>query len=117
MILRFLVDESTGYLVTNYLLDAGYDAISVVDLFPRVSDKDILAYAVQEDRIVITNDKDFGDLIFFAHLAHRGVILLRTEEHRPFARWRLLEPAIQRYALRLQGAFTVITNEGIRIRY
>jgi predicted nuclease of predicted toxin-antitoxin system len=117
MSLRFLVDESTGHLVARYLLEAGHDAIAVATVLPQASDKAILAYAVQEDRIVITNDKDFGDLIFLAHLEHRGVILLRSEDHRPTARWRMLDDAILRYGARLGGAFTVITNEGIRIRY
>ena len=110
------MDESTGILVAHYLAGAGHDALAVASILPQVSDREILAFAVQDDRIVITNDKDFGDLIFFARLAHRGVILLRSEDHRPLARWRLLDQAIQRYGVRLAGAFTVISNEGIRIR-
>ena len=116
MTLRFLVDESTGYLIAKHLIDAGYDAEAVVDILPQASDKDILAYAVHEDRIVVTNDKDFGDLVFLAHLEHRGIILLRTEDYRSTSRWQILEKTIHLYGARLRRAFTVITDEGVRIR-
>jgi predicted nuclease of predicted toxin-antitoxin system len=116
MPLRFLVDESTGYLVAQHLSAAGYDAIAVVDVLPQASDREILTYAVREARIVVTNDKDFGDLIFFHRLQHQGVILLRGDDFRPTARWRLLDNTIQRYGHRLEGAFTVITDYGVRIR-
>lgn len=51
--------------------------VSIYDELPRLPDEDILAFAVRDDRIVITNDKDFGELVFRDRRPHRGVILLR----------------------------------------
>jgi predicted nuclease of predicted toxin-antitoxin system len=80
--MKFLVDESTGQSVATYLDRAGYDVVSVADIMPSARDEDILHRAVLEDRIVVTNDKDFGELIYRGGGAHRGIILLRLRDER-----------------------------------
>jgi predicted nuclease of predicted toxin-antitoxin system len=74
---RFLVDECTGPAVAAWLRGAGHDVFSVYDDARGDSDDAILQRAVTEDRIVITNDKDFGDKVIRDGWQHRGIVLMR----------------------------------------
>jgi predicted nuclease of predicted toxin-antitoxin system len=80
---RFIVDACTGPTVARHLEALGHDVFSVHDQAPMMSDVDILAKAVTETRIVITNDKDFGEKGFRDGLSHCGVIFLRLQDERP----------------------------------
>lgn len=56
--MKFLVDESTGQSVVNELRRLGHDVISIQEIFPSLDDPPILDIAGNENRILITNDKD-----------------------------------------------------------
>jgi predicted nuclease of predicted toxin-antitoxin system len=58
--LKFLVDESTGIAVSNALKAMGHDSVSVIEIMKGAGDLDIVERAKKEDRVVVTNDKDFG---------------------------------------------------------
>jgi predicted nuclease of predicted toxin-antitoxin system len=62
--MRFLVDECTGTSVANWLKNQGYEVFSVYDNSRGMQDEDIIIKAFNEDWILITNDKDFGDKIY-----------------------------------------------------
>jgi len=72
--MRFLVDECTGPKVAQWLVENGHDVYSVADQSPGWTDKEVLNKAITENRILLTNDKDFGFLIFRERLLHMGVI-------------------------------------------
>ena len=78
--LRVLVDVSAGVSVTSFLRQQGHDVVSVREIDARASDANVLATAVSENRIIITMDKNFGELIHKSGHPHRGVLLLRMEE-------------------------------------
>ncbi len=67
-------------MVERWLQKHGYDIKNVRDIDPRMIDKEILKMAVSEKRMVITMDKDFGELVYNSGLPHAGVLLLRLEE-------------------------------------
>jgi predicted nuclease of predicted toxin-antitoxin system len=75
-----------------------------------------LARAESEARILITNDKDFGALVFRSGQAHQGVVLLRLRDETPANRVRVLKAVLEQYADRLVGRFTVATEGRIRMR-
>jgi len=58
----------------------GHDVISIQEIFPSLDDPPILDIAGNENRILITNDKDFGELIYRSRLPHAGVLLFRLQE-------------------------------------
>jgi predicted nuclease of predicted toxin-antitoxin system len=78
--MRFLIDECTGPAVAHWLADQGHDVASVYDDDPGIDDADVVAWAADEQRILVTNDKDFGDRVFRDKEIHAGVILLRLDE-------------------------------------
>jgi predicted nuclease of predicted toxin-antitoxin system len=61
--LRLLVDVGVGKAVEEWLRTAGYDVKAVRDVDPRMDDDAILAWAATEHRLVLTMDKDFGELV------------------------------------------------------
>jgi predicted nuclease of predicted toxin-antitoxin system len=81
--MRFLVDECTGPVVAQWLRSQGHDVFSVYDDAQGADDESILRLACSEDRIVITCDKDFGELVFRDELPHEGVVLLRATNPDP----------------------------------
>jgi predicted nuclease of predicted toxin-antitoxin system len=62
--LKFLLDVNIGTTIAHGLQHAGHDVVRAAISYPAWSDKDLLALAVQETRVVLTEDSDFTDLIF-----------------------------------------------------
>ena len=66
--MNFLVDRCAGRRLTQWLQSQGHDALDARELGPDPGDRALLEWAVSENRILITMDKDFGELI---HLHRR----------------------------------------------
>ena len=113
--MKFLVDECTGPTVAQWLIENGYDTVSIYEGFCGYSDKEVLQKAFSENRILITNDKDFGEMIFRQKMFHRGVILLRLEDERSKNKIKILEKVLTQHLQELPDNFIVATVNGIRI--
>ena len=110
--MRFLIDQNLGRKFTNLLNQAGYDGIFIKDLLLKASDEDVLSLAEHESRIVVTNDKDFGKLIFKLSRPSAGVILLRISSTDPETRFAIIKGALHK----AEGKFIVVKDGQIRIR-
>jgi len=75
--MRFIVDESAGVFVASYLRGEGHDVLAVAEIMSQAADEDVLSKAMGEGRILVTNDKDFGELVFRGRRKHSGIVLLR----------------------------------------
>jgi len=73
-----------------------------------------LAWAVAEDRILITNDKDFGEMIFRERLKHRGVIFLRLSDERSANKIEILKHLLENYSEKLPNQFVTVTETKVR---
>ena len=78
--LKFLVDVGVGRGVEKFLSEAGYDTKAVREIDPRLADETIIRIAEAENRMVVTMDKDFGELVYHSGMKHSGVLLLRLED-------------------------------------
>ena len=81
---------------------------------PNATDEKILTGAEKENRILVTDDKDFGELVFRFQRPSKGVILLRTPTTRPDVRFGLLETLLKTVDVR--SKFIVLREKGARIR-
>ena len=82
--MRFLANENFPADAVSQLKAAGHDIVWVRTAAPGMKDEDVLAWAAREARIVLTFDKDFGELAWRAGLpASSGIVLLRLGQCRP----------------------------------
>lgn len=93
--MRFLVDECAGPLVGRWLRDQGHEVFSVFDEARGISDEEVLNKAVSENRILITVDKDFGEMIYRERREHCGVILLRLSDERALNKVRVISQLLE----------------------
>ena len=110
--MRFLVDESVGKKFSNILKDSGKHTIFAGDVIPEVDDEDVLHFADEKDLILITADKDFGELIFELSKSSAGVILIRTSISDPEKRFEMVKDALDK----AEGKFIVVKEGQIRVR-
>jgi predicted nuclease of predicted toxin-antitoxin system len=115
--MKFIVDESAGIAVAQYLRGIGHDVFAVTETMPQAEDNAILIKAVSEGRVLITNDKDFGDLIFRSGHAHHGVLFLRLQDESAASRVRVVKAVLNQYADFLKMNFIVATERRVRIRH
>ena len=107
--MKFITDENLGIKVPDYLKDLGFDIVSVAQIARGDPDKKVLEIANKQGRILITLDKDFGELVFKEKLIHAGVILLRLKDESVDNKKRVLSKAL-RSKRNFQGKFMVIKD-------
>ncbi|MBW1778416.1 MAG: DUF5615 family PIN-like protein [Deltaproteobacteria bacterium] len=114
--LRFLADESCDFAVVRGLRSAGFDVTAIVEEGPGMTDSAVLKSAAKDRRILLTEDKDFGEWIFAHKSKTSGVILIRypSNMRATMTEW-ILELAKQ-YGNELLGKFTVLEPGVARIR-
>ena len=113
--MQFMVDECTGPAVAQWLRDQGYDVYSIFEQSRGMNDDDIVEKAYAENRLLITNDKDFGEKIFRDKKPHKGIILLRLDDERAKSKILVLKRLIENYSDKLNHNFVVATEKRIRI--
>jgi predicted nuclease of predicted toxin-antitoxin system len=112
--MRFLVDESTGPAVAEWLRENGHEVFSVFNEARGMQDGDIIQKAFRDYWILMTNDKDFGEKVYRERQPHRGVILLRLEDERAFVKIEVIRRLLETYADKLSGSFVVVTETSVR---
>jgi hypothetical protein len=114
--MRFLANENFPGAAVRVLGGAGHDVVWVRAVAPGMRDSDVLAWAAREERILITFDKDFGELAGASSLpANCGVVLLRTPMPRPGEAGRRLADLIMSRD-DWAGHFSVIEPGRVRMR-
>src|SRR3989338_1025696 len=112
--MRLLVDESTGKRLATLPADAGHDVVFAGDVMHAALDEDVLATAEKEGRILVSDDKDFGELIVRLRKPAAGFILIRTASTNPEKRFVTLAKILQE--LDVDGKLVVVKEGRIRIR-
>ncbi len=114
--MKLILDENISGSVIRALRQRGHNIIAVKETMRSQSDEAILHAAQQEKRLVVTYDKDFGELAFRMKLpAECGIILLRLTGDSPEEdNIRIIE--VIESGLDFTGSFCVVTEERIRMR-
>ena len=113
--MRFLVDECTGPAVAKWLRSLHHDVFSVYDEARGLDDESIIEKANRENYVLVTNDKDFGELVFHRRKAHKGVILLRLEDERSENKIAVLNRVLDSHSDKLVNNFIIVTERTMRI--
>ncbi len=114
--MKFLIDESVEYSIVMYLRQEKHDVIAVCEESSGIRDEDVLRRAVIDQRVLITNDKDFGMLIYFRRMKHHGVVLLRLSDADILLKIKRLHFLLEQHGEKLETHFVVVEQDSIRIR-
>jgi len=113
---KILADENVDYPIVEQLRGNGHQVWYVVEMEPRISDNAVLDVANREKAILLTADKDFGELVFRQKRVTTGVILLRLAGISPGCKAEIVASALATHGDEMEQAFTVITPGAVRIR-
>ena len=114
--MNFLADENIKPPIVERLRLDGHVVWRVVEMEPGVSDDVVLDLANREGALLLTADKDFGELVFRLGRVASGVILVRLAGLPNSSTAAIISDAIARHSEELPGAFAVITPTTVRIR-
>jgi predicted nuclease of predicted toxin-antitoxin system len=111
---RLLADENIPKKALEALKQQGIDIVSVADFSTGLSDQDVIKTAIRENRIIVTFDKDFGELIVKRRLKPPGLILLRLTKISPTEVAGRIKDLIKRQIV-LDGNIVVVQDDRIRV--
>lgn len=114
--IKFIVDVGVGKSIENYLRDKGYDSKAVREIDPAMSDDDIIRLAATEKRMVVTMDKDFGELVYHSCMDHYGVLLLRLEDATVPEKLQIIKFLLNSYSSKMANCFCVFQKNKFRIK-
>ena len=75
--MRFVADESCDFAVVRALRSVGHDVVDIAEVSPRIGDQEVLRISRDDNRILLTEDTDFGELVYAEGLRNTGVVLFR----------------------------------------
>jgi predicted nuclease of predicted toxin-antitoxin system len=114
---RLLADENIPRASVQALRAGGHDVLAASETMPRARDREVLARAGAEDRVLVTFDRDFGTLAFKHGVpAHAGILLLRFVPLTPEEPSAVLLDLFCDSDLGFSGKFTVVDRERVRQR-
>ena len=101
--MKFLVDECCDTGLVASLRKDGHDVLYVTEEKAGAIDDEILSDAYKGERILITEDKDFGELVYRFKKPTLGIVLLRVEVHERNLKWSRLKRLIDDHGAKLKG--------------
>jgi predicted nuclease of predicted toxin-antitoxin system len=114
--MNFLADEGIDKQIVDRLRQDGHMVVYIAEESPGISDDVILEMANQQDAILVTRDKDFGELVYRMNRVTQGVVLVRLDGLYPDTKANIVSTAIIVHGSEMIGAFSVISPGNIRIR-
>lgn len=114
--MKFLADENIDKNIVVQLRQDGHIVFYIPEMEPSISDNEIIKLSNQEQTLLITADKDFGELLFRQRLFINGVILLRLSGLSQEVKATIVSRAILKHPTELLHNFTVISPGMVRIR-
>ena len=114
--MKFLADESIEKPVIDWLRGQDFDVRYVTEITPSINDEEVIRLANDESRTLITNDKDFGELVFRQSKIILGVLLIRAINERASNKIRLVREVLEKARNKLAGYFVVVNEAGIRMK-
>lgn len=114
--MRWLADECVHATVVAELRKAGHDVIFAIEDAQQSRDIDLADWALRDERLLLTEDKDFGDIVFQQQRPSPGTILLRISPALRSLKWPQLKEAIERFGDTLHQRYLVVEETRIRSR-
>ena len=110
--MKFLADESCAGPVIFALRQAGHDVLAIAEVAKGAIDEQVMERAFSERRVLITEDRDFGELVYARGRPSAGVIFVKFQSR---AKPTAVVEAVAKLGARLQDAFVVVEPGRVRI--
>lgn len=114
--MNLLADEGVDGPIVEKLRQEGHDVVYIAEMSPGIDDDTILRQANSNNALLLTLDKDFGELVFRQGLVHAGVVLIRLAGLQPGTKANVVAAVLQERNTELLNAFSVISPGSTRIR-
>jgi predicted nuclease of predicted toxin-antitoxin system len=114
--MRILADENVDAPIIAWLAGCGHDVLRMCESSPGASDEAVVTLAEREQRVIITSDRDFGELVFRHRARPAGVVYLRLGGLAPEEMLAKFQAAWAATESRVTGSFIVVTPGPIRVR-
>jgi predicted nuclease of predicted toxin-antitoxin system len=114
--IKFLADESCDFMIVRTLRSSDYDVLSVAESFPSISDKQVIDHAIKDERILLTEDKDFGEWVFAHGKKVSGVVLIRFPGNARSQLCKEMMVLVEVHSIELKESFTVLEPGRARLR-
>ena len=114
--MTLLADESVDFGIINNLRQKGIVVVSVLEDFSGSKDTEVLKFATDNQYLLITEDKDFGELTYRLKLVHCGIMLIRLNDLPRKERIQLVTETVETYFDKMKDNFSVLTTKGLRIK-
>lgn len=113
--IKFLADVNVEKPIVEFLSKQGYDIKWIPDYDCEMFDEDLLRIADREQRVLITNDKGFGDLVIMQKKLSAGAILLRVKGQGSQEKIKLMRKLLMGYRDKLLNHYVIISKSKIRV--
>lgn len=113
---KIIIDVGVGRIIEEWLLGQGFDVISIREINPEMQDSDIIKLANEETAIIVTMDKDFGELVYKYLSLHHGILLLRLEDAVAEEKLSAIQNIFPAHFYQIINNFCVYQNGKLRIR-
>jgi predicted nuclease of predicted toxin-antitoxin system len=113
---KIVADESVDKQIVDRLRVNGHDVVFIAELAPGIDDETVLGHSRQANAILLTADKDFGELVFRQHLLHSGVLLIRLAGLNPNLKADLVATTFEQHGDELSAGFAVLSRRALRLR-
>ncbi len=114
--MKIVADECVDDEIVLRLRNDGHKVDYVAEASPGILDEDVLILANNDNTLLLTADKDFGELIFRQGLVKRGILLYRLPQLSKLEKAEIISAAIAEHKNELLDSFSVLTENSIRIR-
>jgi len=114
--MKLVADESVDFGIIHRLRQMGIDVVSVSENSSGIKDSEVLKIAAEKQCLLVTEDKDFGELIYRLKLVHSGILLIRLNDIPRKERIEFVAEIIEKHFDKLQGNFSVLSKSGLRIK-
>ena len=112
----WLADECVAASLVEALRNSGHDVVYIAETAAGFSDADVIAFAAREARLLLTEDKDFGDLVLRRAHPVPGLVLMRVGSENARLQALRLAAAIDQYGEQLFGQYVVVEEARFRAR-
>jgi len=113
---KILADENIDHSIVDQLRKDGHNILYIKEMQPGMPDEEVISIAKKQGALLLTSDKDFGELVFRQGRVSHGILLIRLAGLPTLLKGEIVATAIGQHFDELIGNFTVVTSRSVRIR-